>query len=216
MAYYLAPSLVNLRSEVNRRWPKRSKSSDGWLGDTAHKNRKSEHNPDSKGCVHAIDITAQGIDPRVLISSAIKHPSTWYVIYNGVIYSRTYGFKPKKYTGSNPHKTHIHVSIELTTAAEKSKVRWLSAKKPTTAPRPRVPAYPGSAEFQVGDRGTHIKVVQLAVGNNPTGVMGVSDLKKVKAFQRVRPGLWPADGKVGPKTYAALAASPKVKARFRP
>lgn len=73
------------------------------------------------------------------------------------------------------------------------------------AARPSLPAYPGKSEFQIGDKGSHIKVVQRGVGNKVTGVMSAADKNKVKRFQRVRPYLWPADGIVGPKTYKALA-----------
>ena len=55
---------VTLRDQVNKRWPSRSKASDGWIGDSAHASRDgwgtngkgSYHNPDPKGVVHAIDL----------------------------------------------------------------------------------------------------------------------------------------------------------------
>ena len=45
MAYTLAPSLVHARAEVNAGWPGRDKTSDGWIGDTAHQSTGSDHNP---------------------------------------------------------------------------------------------------------------------------------------------------------------------------
>jgi peptidoglycan hydrolase-like protein with peptidoglycan-binding domain len=96
------------------------------------------------------------------------------------------------------------VSILQTVAAEQSKAKWL-ATAPVRPVRKPLPAYPGKSAFQVRDTGEHIKVVQRGVGNKVTGVMSVADKNKVKAFQRVRPLLWPADGVVGPKTYKALA-----------
>jgi len=47
---------VKLRDQVNRRWPRRDKASDGWIGDRAHSERISDHNPNKAGVVHAIDI----------------------------------------------------------------------------------------------------------------------------------------------------------------
>jgi hypothetical protein len=55
---------VTLRDQVNKEWPSRDKSSDGWVGDAAHAARDgwgtngkgSYHNPDPNGIVHAIDI----------------------------------------------------------------------------------------------------------------------------------------------------------------
>ena len=57
----LAPSLIALEDEVNRIWPRRSQASDGSIGDSAHRHRKSDHNP-AGGWVTAIDLTN---DPRV-------------------------------------------------------------------------------------------------------------------------------------------------------
>ena len=51
MSWTLAPALVQLRQELNARWPGRSKASDGTIGDAAHKARVSEHNPDADGVV---------------------------------------------------------------------------------------------------------------------------------------------------------------------
>jgi len=59
----LAPSLVNLRREIDLRWPDRMKTSDGWIGDPAHAQRSSDHNPDARGIVHALDVTGEGSHP---------------------------------------------------------------------------------------------------------------------------------------------------------
>lgn len=55
---------VTLRDQINKRWPKRDKASDGWIGDSRHQARQgwgtngkgSYHNPDPNGIVHAIDV----------------------------------------------------------------------------------------------------------------------------------------------------------------
>lgn len=134
MAPKLAPCLVRLRNDINKRWPNRSKTSDGWLGDSAHAARKSEHNPDSKGMVHAIDVDKDGVDPDVILKAVIKHPAIWYVIWDGYIYSRTNGWTKKKYNGTNQHKGHLHISCLLTSAAENNKTPFginVVALKPT-------------------------------------------------------------------------------------
>ena len=118
MGFYLVPALVALRNEVNARFSHRDKSSDGWIGDASHAARKSSHNPDwaHGGAVRAIDVDIDDNDPaaelRLLVVEAARHDRrVWYVISNGVIYSRTFGFAPRKYTGSNGHFKHVHVSV---------------------------------------------------------------------------------------------------------
>lgn len=120
--WHLAPSLRRLFAAVNRRWPKRDKTSDGTIGDWRH--TRSDHKPNSRGSVNACDIDKDRITPMVVVRAAIRHPSTNYVIYNKVIWSRAYKFRARKYKGDNPHQTHIHVSILQTRAAEQNKKRW--------------------------------------------------------------------------------------------
>lgn len=131
MTYYLAHSLVRLRDEVNARWPNRDKTSDGWIGDTSHQARKSDHNPDwdAGGVVRAIDIDIDGIDVDLLLRSVIGDHRVWYVIFNRKIYSRTYGFVARDYNGSNPHEKHVHVSISHSKDAETDTTRWLELPK---------------------------------------------------------------------------------------
>lgn len=134
----LAPSLVALRREVDTRYPTRSRVSDGWIGDASHSHRVSDHNPDDQGIVHALDVTASGIDVDELLRAVIGDERVWYVIYDGVIRSRTYGWTPRAYTGPNPHETHVHVSIRYTGAAENDTTPWLDDAKPRTKGLPVV------------------------------------------------------------------------------
>ena len=53
MTWRLARALEQLRSQVNEKWPNRSKNSDGSIGDTSHAARPSDHNPDRAEIVHA-------------------------------------------------------------------------------------------------------------------------------------------------------------------
>ena len=61
MAWRVAKSLLKLRDQINAHAPKRSKKSDGYIGDAAHASRSSDHNPwvkDGKmGVVTAADFT---------------------------------------------------------------------------------------------------------------------------------------------------------------
>lgn len=131
MAYHLAPSLVTLRNEINAVWPNRSKASDGWIGDTSHSARKSDHNPDysSGGVVRAIDVTNAGIDVDTLIQCAINDWRTAYVISRGLIYTRDNGFRPVRYTGSNPHNQHVHISTRHGATYDNSTASWELASR---------------------------------------------------------------------------------------
>jgi len=91
-------------------WPKRSKASDGWIGDTSHAARPSDHNPaPPDGIVRALDITNAGIDVDGLIAAVIRDPRTRYVISRGRIWTRENGWQ--KYTGANRHDKHVHISV---------------------------------------------------------------------------------------------------------
>ncbi|WP_051486252.1 hypothetical protein [Nocardioides sp. J54] len=141
MSYFLAPSLVALRDEVNARWPKRDKASDGWIGDTSHAARKSSHNPlwsapgKWSGVVRAIDVDNNGKPGeetalvKALLEATIGDHRVWYVIWNGHIWSRTYGWAKRRYYGSNPHDKHVHVSIEENADAWADTTRWLDDPK---------------------------------------------------------------------------------------
>ena len=128
MAWHLAPSLAQLRREINTRWPNRDKTSDGTIGDAAHSARASDHNPNSRGSVNAIDIDEDGIDAWGLVDLAITDPRVNYVIYERKIWQRKHGFKPRPYSGINAHTKHIHVSIIQSVAAEQNTAPWGIAK----------------------------------------------------------------------------------------
>lgn len=138
MSYYLAPSLVLLRNEVNKRWPNRSKVSDGWIGDAAHSARTSDHNPDwglrgaRRGVVRALDITTSGVDVDLLLKHTTNDARVAYVIHNRRIYQHSTGWK--RYNGSNPHTNHVHISIRKTAAAENQTFLWFGSAVATSSP----------------------------------------------------------------------------------
>lgn len=125
--FFSAPCSVQLVNEVNHMFPHRDKSSDGWIGDASHAARPSEHNPcwTCRGRLHGIvmarDIDVDDGDPgrdirKMLLHELIGDPRVWYVISNGIIYSRTHGWQARRYTGSNGHFHHVHVSFLLSGA----------------------------------------------------------------------------------------------------
>jgi hypothetical protein len=114
----LASSLIKLRREVDQTWPDRSRASDGWLGDSAHAGRKSDHNPNRWGDVTAVDITAAGIPAEALFLYLVQRgrdghvalQDGGYVIFNGRAAYDSEGWKVRKYSGPNSHVTHLHIS----------------------------------------------------------------------------------------------------------
>jgi len=104
---------------VNSAFPDRDRRSDGALGNASHQRTRSDHNPDGKGWVRAIDIDANlSTDPKAsfiladqLRLLARRDRRLSYVIYSGRIASRKSLFRWKPYKGINPHISHIHISF---------------------------------------------------------------------------------------------------------
>lgn len=113
----IARSLATLRDQVNARWPTRSKSNDGWIGDTAHAARRSDHNPNGADVVQALDLThdpAKGFDSYKFAESLRQNrdPRIKYVISNGRIFSsKVSPWQWRPYNGVNAHAKHVHVSV---------------------------------------------------------------------------------------------------------
>lgn len=145
--WFVAPSLLRLRAQVDQVWPQRDRSSDGTIGDPSHAAAVSSHNPcwrcpgRLRGVVRGMDLDNDG-DPgqqTPLVTdvkdAAIGDPRVWYVIWNRRIYSRTYGWQARVYTGANPHDRHLHISLrEDTEAAVFDTADWLTRKTPTKPP----------------------------------------------------------------------------------
>lgn len=113
-----------LRDQINRRWVKRDKTSDGWIGDLAHQARPSDHNPDSKGLVHAIDIDEDlrgskndnvWLADQIIAYARMKRGGSArlkYVVYEEQIASGTYPSMFWTWRGDNyGHTAHMHVSF---------------------------------------------------------------------------------------------------------
>jgi len=65
------------------------------------------------------------------------------------------------------------------------------------------PLYPGKP-IRFGDDGKPVREIQRRLRIRTTGRFGEVTLDAVVKFQKPRPWLWPADGVVGPKSYAAI------------
>lgn len=116
MSWKLAGSLIRLRNQIDVDYPNRNKASDGTIGDAAHANSVSDHNPNAAGVVCALDIThdpGHGLDIWTLANSlaSSRDSRIKYLIVNRKILIPASGWHWQPYYGSNPHTSHLHVSV---------------------------------------------------------------------------------------------------------
>lgn len=215
-SFYLAPALRTLRAEVDRAHPKRDRRSDGWVGDTSHNARRSDHNPDygDGGVVRALDIDKDGVDMAKLLHVAVRSNSVNYVIWNGHIYSRAHGFRKRVYTGANKHTNHMHISLRHGKTYEDSSKRWgyvASAPTPTpNKPQPKPDNSGGDLVFptlKLGSKGQQVRNLQgllFAAGRTITidGNYGPATERQVRNYQKAA-GL-KVDGIAGTTTFRTL------------
>lgn len=145
----LIPCLDQLFKEFNQIAPSRDKATDGWIGDSAHRSRSSDHNPDETGAtpdedsdsideVHAIDVD-DGLRASFTMEQVVQYiigecrksgtsgkdkGRLKYIIYNKRIWSASNGWGQKSYTGDNPHTEHAHFSAEYDSKYSNDRSTW--------------------------------------------------------------------------------------------
>ena len=112
LAKRATPAAIAVLRQATAHWPKRKKASDGLLPSAAHvkQNPNSDHNSG-----FAVDIThdpVNGIDCAFAFIKLQQDKRVKYLIFNGKIWSKEKG--NREYTGPNPHKKHLHISIKET------------------------------------------------------------------------------------------------------
>jgi hypothetical protein len=124
MTAKLSRAGIQLREQIDDAFPDRDRTSDGWIGDTRHGARKSDHNPDVKGWVRAIDIDRDLsgkakpdlmpdlVDQIRIACKARLEKRVSYIIFDGKICSPILRWKWRKYTGANKHTHHAHFSFK--------------------------------------------------------------------------------------------------------
>jgi hypothetical protein len=141
----LVPCGVRLRSDFNTVAPVRYKTSDGWIGDTAHQREVSDHNPDETGSVpihdadrvnevHAVDVDVDLNESDLTMEKVVQfllgrcrsgaENRLRYIIYNRRIWEASNGWKQRAYTGPSPHTEHAHFSFSYDTAREAATASW--------------------------------------------------------------------------------------------
>ena len=111
-----------LREQVDDSYPDRDRTSDGWIGDVRHSARPSDHNPDAKGIVRAIDIDRDlsgkakpdlmpDLADQIRLAAKRGDKRISYIIFAGRIASSRMGWRWRKYRGVNAHHSHCHISF---------------------------------------------------------------------------------------------------------
>jgi hypothetical protein len=143
--WILIPCLKAFFAEVDKIAPSRDRASDGSVGDTAHQEESSDHNPDETGNVpihdadhvnevHAIDVdntlNRSDLTMEMVVQFLLARCRSGaerrlrYMIYNRRIWSASSGWVQKTYTGASPHTEHAHFSASYETALEASTASW--------------------------------------------------------------------------------------------
>ena len=111
-----------LRLQVDDSYPDRDRTSDGWIGDTRHQARPSDHNPDAAGIVRAIDVDRDlngvpkpdimpDLADQIRLCAKRGDKRIAYVIFGGKIASSKKGWAWRPYDGANQHNHHCHISF---------------------------------------------------------------------------------------------------------
>ena len=112
-----------LREQFDDCFSDRDRTSDGWIGDSRHSARKSDHNPDEQGWVRAIDVdrdvsgrSKPDLMPDIadqirLLCKSKKERRITYIIFDGRIASSKKAWEWRTYEGSNKHNHHCHISF---------------------------------------------------------------------------------------------------------
>jgi hypothetical protein len=105
-----APAAIAVLRQATAQQPKRNKASDGLLPSAAHLKASptSDHNTG-----YAVDLThdlKHGIDCAELFEKLQEDKRVKYLIFRGRIWSKEKGVS--EYSGSNPHNSHLHISIK--------------------------------------------------------------------------------------------------------
>ena len=200
-----AKSLVILGHQLEAKDPERDVTPDGTVASQGHSRRNptSDHEigKDPKGVVCAIDI-AHNTDKNgtniAEVFEAIrlsKDKRIKYAIYNNQIFSSysrrgsdPYEWRP--YKGSNPHKSHGHISVKADPALYDDETPWIIERQELPPPPEEAKS---NDSLSVGDEGNAVRRFRIAlhrwkrdsiVEGDVTGHYNENMARMVKSFQK--------------------------------
>ena len=119
------PAAIAVLRQATALRPKRKKASDGLLPSVAHKKQSptSDHNTGL-----AVDLThdpENGIDCVTIFEKLKEDERVSYLIFQGKIWSKEKSkLGNRRYTGSNSHSKHLHISIRSACSTDTSPWFW--------------------------------------------------------------------------------------------
>jgi hypothetical protein len=119
------PAAIAVLKQATALFPKRKKLSDGLLPSPAHikASPTSDHNTGL-----AVDLTHDpdnGVDCAIIFEKLKEDNRINYLIFDKKIWSRARRKEGnRKYTGSNPHTKHLHISIDRAYGNDTSPWFW--------------------------------------------------------------------------------------------
>jgi hypothetical protein len=125
LAKRATPAALAVLRQATALKPLRKKASDGLLPSIAHQkqNPSSDHNTGL-----AVDLThdpKHGIDCADIFEQLKDDKRVEYLIFNGFIWSKARAKEGnRKYTGSNQHTKHLHISIKEELSKDTSPWFW--------------------------------------------------------------------------------------------
>lgn len=138
--------MVALLHQVDKQFVRRDTGSDGWIGDSAHSKRPSDHNPNDQGVVQAQDFDEDARDRPEEVGRWLwrelalsRDPRIKYVIYEGRMLSsyptsKYPAWYPRPYSGDNKHLHHLHLSLVDDPALYDDPSPWFTQKEEEEMP----------------------------------------------------------------------------------
>lgn len=147
------PAAIAVLRQATALKPKRKKASDGLLPSAAHvkASPNSDHNTGL-----AVDLThdpANGIDCKEIFEKLKEDKRVSYLIFEGKIWSKEKSkLGNRRYTGSNPHNKHLHISIVASGATDTSPwFWWMNQPKIINQVKAAIAAVPTKKAYPVED-----------------------------------------------------------------